>query len=194
MLHLLLSFFNLLFTCLSCSKHLSLPGSFILSLFITLSACLSVCVKIVLTEVLLILLYYSILVHTISEMSHTSIENAIQKMLSSFYTSIAQLNTDLPVSSWEFLNFIPFFFSLLIVRYFSILAYLIFLFSIYKFYATLSEGLTFFLSSYLFCLHILSLIFVDLFSKLLFNAQMSNLLSTPPFITSHQCTPVNVNV
>ena len=41
---------------------------------------------------------------------------------------------------------------------------------------------------------ILSLIIVHLFSKLLFCAQMSNLLSKPPFITSHHvnvCTSIS---
>ena len=77
MLRLLLSptVFNLLCTCLSCSKRLFLClnlSSYLCSSFCL--ACLSVCVKIVLAEVLLVLLYYSILVHTISEMYHTSID------------------------------------------------------------------------------------------------------------------------
>ena len=74
MLQLLLSptVFNLLCTCLSCSRCLFLCLSFSSYLCLSFSlACLSVCVKLVLAGVLLILLYYSILVHTISEMCRT---------------------------------------------------------------------------------------------------------------------------
>ena len=51
------------------------------------------------------------------------------------FWNVSQLNAALSESSWSYLNFIPLFVSLLIVKYFFVLAYFIFFFSIYKFCA-----------------------------------------------------------